>query len=737
MQQVVVRVSRVEARSVPHFDLHSHDLAQQGLCPLNCLALWRIFLTNTIEFRRILIPKICLNFEFDMNRLSLESSPYLKQHAHNPVDWYPWGEEAFQKAKKEGKPLLVSIGYAACHWCHVMERESFEDKAVAEYMNSFFVNIKVDREERPDVDHLFMDALQVMNGQGGWPLNMFATSEGKPFFGGTYFPPKRAYQRASWMETLEAVRLAWEKKSDDIEAQANQLLQHLKQVNLSETAGDELISKKDDFEKITNQLLAQGDEVHGGFGMPPKFPQTMSLRYLLLYHYHTEDKKALELLILSLDNMLAGGIYDQLGGGLSRYSTDAEWLAPHFEKMLYDNALFLELLAEAYGITQDPQYKKAIIQLTDFARRELKSKNSTPLYYAAIDADSEGEEGLFYTWTYEEVLKLAPSVSPAALAYFDIKPGGNWEGRTILRRDPKLAATADLQLELDMLQTILWAERETRIRPLTDTKILLGWNALWVAALFKAGIRINNQTLLNEAEESLNVLWDTFQNGDEWYRNFSENKLSLSATLEDLAFLVKTLLIAAETTDDLVWIEHAQQVMYYIDKHFSDREQLFYYFSSDLQKDILVRKVETYDGALPSVNAVMAENNLILANWTEDEHFRHRARRMLESMQAKIVRYPSSFGYWAIVLLRFLKQKTLAISGISEAELIKVKQRNFLPDVLIRNDKKQNSKSTNVEEENHSSKTENWLLCGQGQCFPPLKEEKAALFKIKFEKMLE
>src|SRR5690606_15495884 len=365
-----------------------------------------------------------------MNRLQYETSPYLLQHAGNPVDWYPWCDEAFERARKEDKPVLVSIGYAACHWCHVMEHESFEDAEVAAYMNEHFINIKVDREERPDVDHMYMDALQAMTSQGGWPLNMFVTPERKPFYGGTYYPPKRVYQRPSWMEVLEAVRLTWEQNRDAVTAQSEQLIQHLQHINLQETGYGHLPFGRDDFELIANNMLVQADEQWGGFGMAPKFPQTMSLQFLLHYYYATNNDKALAHVALSINKMLSGGIYDQLGGGLARYSTDAEWLVPHFEKMLYDNALFIILLSDAYRYSREKIWEAAIHKTIHFLQTEMKDPQGG--YYAAMDADSENEEGKFYVWEKSEIDKILGDDASLFTSYYQVSEKGNWEGKNIL-----------------------------------------------------------------------------------------------------------------------------------------------------------------------------------------------------------------------------------------------------------------------------------------------------------------
>jgi len=369
------------------------------------------------------------------NRLINETSPYLLQHAHNPVDWYPWGEEALQKAKQANKPILVSIGYAACHWCHVMERESFEDEITAAFMNDHFINIKIDREERPDLDHIYMDAVQAMTGSGGWPLNVFLTPEAKPFYGGTYFPPVAAFNRMSWKDVLSAVQKAYSEKKDEIRSQAENLTEHLSASNSFgiEKPGQtksETVFLQENLNSIAEHILQQADTQWGGFGRAPKFPQTFSIQFLLRHYHFTKDEKALKQALLSLDRMIYGGIYDQMGGGFARYSTDNEWLAPHFEKMLYDNALLIGVLSEAYQLTKSELYADTIHHCMQFIEREMLSTENG--FYSALDADSEGVEGKFYTWNKTEIELLLKEDAALFCDLYGVHENGNWEHTNIL-----------------------------------------------------------------------------------------------------------------------------------------------------------------------------------------------------------------------------------------------------------------------------------------------------------------
>lgn len=678
------------------------------------------------------------------NRLVHESSPYLLQHAHNPVDWYPWGEEAFERARQEQKPVLVSIGYAACHWCHVMERESFEDEAIAAYMNEHFINIKVDREERPDVDHLYMDALQVLNGQGGWPLNMFVTPERKPFYGGTYFPPKRVYQRASWMEVLEAIHMTWLKKPEDIHHQSEQLVAHLQQLSLTETpTGGETEDPQQQFETVFRNIMGQADTESGGFGAAPKFPQTMTIQFLLDYYFFTDNKTALDQALVSLDAMLNGGIYDQVGGGLARYATDNDWLIPHFEKMLYDNALFIQVLSDAYKITGEKRYRRVIEETIAFCIRELSAEQSGRGFFAALDADSDGEEGKFYTWTYEEVLGVIPDIHPALLEYWDISPDGNWEGVTILHNDrplPYILEKYDLTAEaleelLHKAKQQLFERRAQRNRPLLDHKILLSWNALMASALLKAAAALGEKKYSETASVLLDWLLETFMKEGMLYRSYDGKQVRFTASLEDYAYLIKALLDYSSTVANSKYLHTALTLYQYTIQHFGDPKRLFFYFSDESQKDIIVRKIETYDGAMPSVNAVMAENSIRLGRWYEDEEAENRGKHMLQSMQAKVVRYPTSFAYWATTLQRYNNLNTLLIAGNNIEESLGTLLRTFIPHVLLMPVKPGNQLPVSVGKE--LSGEQQLYLCDHFACLPPETGLRNILSKIKVKKMLE
>ena len=600
------------------------------------------------------------------NRLINETSLYLLQHAHNPVDWYAWGDEALQKARQEDKPILVSIGYAACHWCHVMERESFEDIQTASLMNQYFICIKIDREERPDLDHFFMDALQATSGNGGWPLNMFLTSDGRPFYGGTYFPPQSMHSRISWKEVLVQIHGAYQKRRADIEEQANNLIEHLQKANTLKSNSGFQISQEEMFtqqqtQKIFNNIMGAADQVEGGFGNAPKFPQTYTIQYLLRYHHFTGNKESLEQATLSLKKMMRGGIYDQLGGGFCRYSTDAQWLAPHFEKMTYDNALLLLVVAEAFQLTADQEYKRVAEETIGFMQRELQDANGG--FYAALDADSEGEEGKFYTWDKKEFDQVLGADAVAIAALYGVTEHGNWEEVNILHMQKSIQEWAkDIGLSeesalnfLSLAKKKLMACRSKRVRPATDDKIILGWNALFNQALSKAGQAFGREDWIAIATQNMAFLLSSFehQTTGQLLHTHKAGISKYPAFLDDVACLIQALLFLYEPTGELGYLEKARALMHYAIEYFSDEDQLFFYYTPSFQADILVRKKDLYDGAIPSGNSIMAWNLHRLGLLFDQQEWRKRAEMMLETVKDAAVKYPTSYGIWSNLLLEF------------------------------------------------------------------------------------
>jgi uncharacterized protein YyaL (SSP411 family) len=634
-----------------------------------------------------------------VNRLAKETSPYLLQHAHNPVNWYPWGEEALQKAKAEDKPILVSIGYAACHWCHVMERESFEDVETARIMNELFINIKIDREERPDLDHIYMDAVQAMTGSGGWPLNVFLTPDKLPFYGGTYFPPVKAFNRPSWKEVLLALSQAFKERREDLETQAENMREHLTQASrFGEKPIDlQLVPKEELFTReqcntIFSNMMQQGDKVWGGFGQAPKFPGTFIIQYLLRYHHSFNEPQALQQALLSLDKMIQGGIYDQLGGGFARYSTDAKWLAPHFEKMLYDNALLVDVMSEAYQLTGNELYAKTIADTLGFVEREMTDGGGG--FYSALDADSEGVEGKFYTWSRAEIEAVLGPDAALFCAFYDVTEHGNWEETNILwiTRPAAVFAAENgmteeaLERNLAVSREKLMAVRSKRIRPGLDDKIILGWNALMIHACCRAYAALGVEKYREMGVNAMNFCLDNLQQLDKqsFFHTFKAGVAKYPAFLDDYAWLVRALIALQEVTGDGEWLEKARELTEYVIRNFSDEGDIYFYYTEAGQTDVIVRKKEVYDGATPSGNAVMASNLIYLSIVYDKKQWSERGVAMLAGQSQMAVRYSTSFGVWAGLLLQLVKGvKEIAVVGNDYKSRMQDTNRHYIPFKVI------------------------------------------------------
>ncbi|MEJ8841161.1 thioredoxin domain-containing protein [Lacibacter sp. H375] len=670
------------------------------------------------------------------NRLAKESSPYLLQHAHNPVDWFPWGDEALKKAAEEDKPVLVSIGYSSCHWCHVMERESFEDEATADVMNRLFVNIKIDREERPDLDHIYMDSVQAMTGSGGWPLNVFLTPDLKPFYGGTYYPPVKAFNRSSWKEVLYGVANAFKEKREEVEQQAAELVQHLQNANSFGTQNalkfdlpaEELFPQKQ-AELMFDAIMKTADRSWGGFGNAPKFPQTFTIGYLLQYYHFTGNKEALEQACLSLDKMIEGGIYDHVGGGFARYSTDAEWLAPHFEKMLYDNALLVIVMSEAWQLTKQPQYKRAIEETLVFIEREMTSSENG--FYSALDADSEGVEGKYYTWNKSEVDELLKEDAALFCRFYDITEHGNWEEVNIPRIKQKAVVFCEenglelksFELKMKTCLDLLLQTREKRIRPLLDDKILLSWNALMNCAYSSAFVAtgkeeyrqkaISNMQFLLKAFEYTGGLWHVYKNGTAKYPAF----------LDDYAYMIKALLQLQEITSDTSYLLKGKYLMAAAIDQFGEEETGFFFFTAADQPDIVVRKKEIYDGATPSGNAVMAVNLQQLGIIFNRPEWTERSTKMLLGLQDVMVRYPGSFGVWAGLLQNRINGfRELAIVGRDHETKRDEVLGWYRPNLIMQSSTKSNSSFPLLLNRDAPSGETLFYLCKEYACLQPTAE---------------
>ncbi|MFB3091975.1 MAG: thioredoxin domain-containing protein, partial [Dehalococcoidia bacterium] len=537
------------------------------------------------------------------NRLIHETSPYLLQHAHNPVDWYPWGEEALEKAKEEDKPILLSIGYSACHWCHVMERESFENVDIAKTMNESFVSIKVDREERPDLDSIYMQAVQALTGQGGWPMTVFLTPQGEPFYGGTYFPPEDRGGMPGFHGVLKAMDEAYRTRRGDVGKATSELVNRLQQTSRIKSNTDLLT--RDVLDEAFLHLAAGFDEQNGGFGDAPKFPQPMIYDFLLRYHHSTNNEKALQILNLSLEKMALGGMYDQLGGGFHRYSTDSYWLVPHFEKMLYDNALLSRLYLHAFQATGHDLYLRIVQETLNYVLREMTDEEGG--FYSSQDADSEGEEGKFFVWTPKEVEEaLGEEDAHIFNAYYDVTSVGNFEGNNILNvpRDAE-TVTDELDVTPERLEEVLQRGkkallevRERRVPPARDDKILTAWNGLMLRSFAEAAAVLQREDYRNAAIANATFITRDLQKEGRLLRTYRDGQAKLKGYLEDYSFLADGLMAVYELTFDQRWLDEARRLVDdMVDLFWEEDEGVFYDTGKD-HETLLVRPRELFDNAI-------------------------------------------------------------------------------------------------------------------------------------------
>jgi len=621
------------------------------------------------------------------NRLLQETSPYLLQHAYNPVDWYPWGEEALTKAKVENKPIIVSIGYAACHWCHVMEHQSFEHEEIAKVMNEHFVCIKVDREERPDVDQIYMDAIHAMGIQGGWPLNVFLNTEAKPFYGGTYFPPQQ------WVQMLQNIAQAYQNHRTELDDSAEQFAQHLNASELHKFGLQESQSdfSEDDFKQLFHNFSLRFDKKRGGLGQAPKFPMPINYQFLLRYYYHTGETAALEQTVLTLQEMAYGGIYDQVGGGFARYSVDADWLVPHFEKMLYDNGQLVSLYAEAYAVTQNPLFKNVVYETIEFVQRELMSPEGG--FYSSLDADSEGVEGKFYVFTQAELQEILAEEEPLFSQYYNVTEEGNWEeGVNILHRkqsDEAFAAQNNLTIPELQRRVATWKEnimavRRNRVRPGLDDKILLSWNALMLRGLADAYEVFGEPQFLDLALRNANFLLQHLLNGEALFHNYKNGKATIQAFLEDYALLIKAFIKLYEVTFAENWLNKAKKLTDYVIRNFYDEAEGLFFFTDAASQKLIARKKEIMDNVIPASNSVMATNLHFLSLLFDEPRYLELSDAMLAKVKLLVVKEPSHLANWAS--LYFLKLKPTAEIALVGPEAETLRQelgRYFYPNAVL------------------------------------------------------
>ena len=627
------------------------------------------------------------------NRLIDETSPYLLQHANNPVDWYPWGEEALQRAKDEDKPILLSIGYSACHWCHVMERESFENEAIAQLMNEHFVSIKVDREERPDLDSVYMEAVQMLTGSGGWPMTVFLTPDGRPFYGGTYFPPVDRHNMPGFPRLLESVARSYHDSRDEIDRVTSQLTAQMGRTGQMTKADSPLTV--DVLHQAYTVLATNFDYQNGGTGTAPKFPQAMNLEVLLRYYRHGYNDRALEMVDLTLEKMARGGIYDQIAGGFARYSTDAYWLVPHFEKMLYDNALLARLYLHAHQATGRGMYRRIAEETLDYILREMTGPEGG--FYSATDADSEGEEGKFFVWSPAEIEEVLGTEDAAVFGgFFGVSDAGNFEGRNILNISQKATEYAQQHgLSLDRLLDVinqgkkaLLTEREKRVHPLLDDKVLSSWNGMMLRSFAEAGAALERQDYLDAAIKNASFLLETMRPEGALLRSYRAGLAKLPGFLEDYSFVADGLLALYEATFDDQWLTGSISLADRMIELFWDDEVGGFYDTSAEHDQLVVRPRDVLDNAQPCGGSVATDVLLKLAVVTGNEDYRLKAATPLRTLHDLMGRAPAGTGHWLAALDFYVSTpKEVVIIGPRDdpatAALLKTVYGGFHPNKVL------------------------------------------------------
>lgn len=591
------------------------------------------------------------------NRLIHSTSPYLLQHAYNPVDWYEWGEEALRKAREEDKPILVSIGYSSCHWCHVMEREVFEKEDIAKITNEHLVCIKVDREERPDIDHVYMEAVQAMGVNGGWPLNVFLTPEQKPFYGGTYFPPEQ------WVQVVQGIHNSFLKRRAEIEESAGELAGLLAGQDLSRFKKDHVEQDlKDDLNAIYNKLQPAFDKTWGGLEKAPKFIMPSVWRWLLRYYKISQDEEALGHLTLTLNKIAMGGIYDQIGGGFARYSVDQYWFVPHFEKMLYDNAQLMSLYAEAFALTKEEAFKTVLLETFEWLQTEMMDGQGG--FYSALDADSEGEEGKFYIWTATELREVLGEESEIFFDYYSIKEQGNWEAdKNVLMRVQKeedflkkhQLSAGEWSKKLRRMKDELLVIRDKRIKPGLDDKIITGWNAMMVVGLVDAYKAVGDERFLNVALRNMRFLESGLAEGLTYYRSYKNKRSDVKAFLDDYAYLIQACTSVYQVTFDEQWIYRAKGLTEHVLENFYDAEDGFFYYAGKASEKLIATRKEIFDNVIPASNSVMAQNLYHLAVIFDSDEWRSMAEKMIHSLSHLILSEPNYMSNWGIAYTEMKK----------------------------------------------------------------------------------
>jgi hypothetical protein len=614
------------------------------------------------------------------NSLVNETSPYLLQHANNPVNWYAWNDDTLSKAKEENKMLLISIGYAACHWCHVMEHESFENEEVARVMNENFICIKVDREERPDVDQVYMNAAYLINGNGGWPLNALAMPDGKPFFAGTYYP------KENWIKLLEYFAAIYKTEPEKLEVQAENVSKGIRDIEHLPMNTNPVSFSENDLNKMFFLFQKRIDSEHGGTKGGMKFPMPSIWEFLLQYHYFSKNEEALNAVEITLNNMANGGIYDQVGGGFSRYATDVKWHVPHFEKMLYDNGQLVSLYSHAFQVTANPLYKRVVYETLEFVNRELTSPEGG--FYSSLDADSEGEEGKYYVWGEKEIKEVLKEDAGFYLDYFGITEQGNWEKNKNIPdasfSKKNVAVNEQITQKLVSLNKKLFDEREKRIRPATDDKILTSWNSLMTKGLIDAYQAFGDESFLNSAKRNIDfLLKNMFAENNSLFRNYKNGKATIHGFLDDYAFFITALIEYYQVTFDESYLQKAKAVTEYVNKHFFDKESGMFLYTDDQYSNLIARKMEVTDNVIPSSNSEMAKNLFFLSQYFDNKDYKEKSMQLIKNVSDDLAKNLGYYSNWAqAMLLQVYPATEIAIVGKDWKEKLMQFQKNYLPNTI-------------------------------------------------------
>ena len=661
------------------------------------------------------------------NALINETSPYLLQHANNPVNWYAWNTETLQKAKDENKMLLISIGYAACHWCHVMEHQSFENDEVARVMNENFICVKVDREERPDVDQVYMNAAYLINGNGGWPLNALAMPDGKPFFAGTFFP------KENWIRMLEYFTGIYKNERAKLEEQAENVSKGIREIEHVPINNKELVFSKNDLDDTFSTFENKIDWERGGTKGSMKFAMPSIWKFLLQYHYFTGNERALKAVEATLDNMANGGIYDHLGGGFSRYATDSKWHAPHFEKMLYDNGQLVSLYSHAFQVTKNPLYKKVVYETLDFVQRELTSPEGG--FYSSLDADSEGEEGKYYVWTEEQIKEILKENAPLFIDHYGITAEGNWEeGKNIPDVNygkNQLPVTEQITQKLILLNKKLFTEREKRIRPGIDDKILTSWNALMAKGFIDAYKAFEEESFFVLAKKNIDFLLKNISTQkNSLLRNYKNGKTSIHGFLDDYAFFISALIEFYQVSFDETYLQKARDITDYVETHFFDKSSGMFLYTDDQYSDLIARKMEVTDNVIPSSNSEMAKNLFVLSLYFDNDKYEKQAIQLVKNVLEDVKKNLGYYSNWALAAnFPIFGAIENAIVGKSWKEKLSQFHKNYLPNVIYQGGA---NKSTLSLLENKSVEGKTMIyICKNKSCDLPVDTAAEAIQQIK------